>query len=143
MKKFDFNKNWNTEEGLNMLKNRCITKEMDKVVACLTYPTFQLVLEAVLKDGAGADEFKEGENGHIWLEYFTCIKGNTPEDRKELAEDDGLMWESYDYVATENDDTTHVDFSSDNWMETLEAEMAGISERYAKANNLSLENPNF
>lgn len=133
-REFYIDKKWNTEEGVAMLKNMAITSEMERSVACLTYPNFQLILEAWLSsedaDTQEVEYYEDGMDGRIELSYFTCLRGTDE-------------WRSNVYINNETDICTKVNFSSKNWREELERAMIDIAERYAEANHYHLDKANF
>lgn len=133
-KEFYIDNRWNSDEGVEMLKNKVITAPMERSVACLTYPNFQLILEAWLSsdevDTQEVECYEEGMDGHIELSYFTCLKGVDE-------------WQSNTYINSEADITSKVDFSSENWREELEKTMIEVAERYTEANHYHLDKANF
>lgn len=143
---FYVEKGWKTDSGIKALIEAKVPVEndFDREVACLTYPTIQFIYEAWLRSGEEPyavtidDEF----GGRIVFSIFVVLKGNPPANRKELADDEtGLMWESYEYI---NDiKMAEINFKSENWEKSLEAEMSRIAEIYIKNKKFSFEKANF
>lgn len=133
-KEFYIDNRWNSDEGVEMLKNKVITAPMERSVACLTYPAFQLILEAWLSskdvDTQEVEYFEDGMDGNIEFSWFTCVK------------EDG-EWQSNCYINSEADVSSKVDFSSENWREELKKTMAEVAERYAETNHYHLDKANF
>ena len=138
---FTICKDWDTEKGRRILKNRELNKgdDMDRSVACLTYPSFQLILEACRGFGGDEPVYSSNEDNKILLSYFTCLKGKATDNCKILADEDGMIWESNEYA----DDMCEIDFTADGWEQRLEAEMIKVAERFVKDNPVEFDQPNF
>lgn len=144
--KFSIENCWNTEEGLKVLRERKVSvgnNLTDRDVAVLEYPTIDFEYEAWLKSGDEPWEVEENDefNGAINFSIFVCLKGIAPKHCKEYADENGLMWESHEYV---NDiEINDVDFASDDWKQKLEAELTRVAEIYVEKHNFSFDKPNF
>lgn len=144
--KFTIDKSWKTNEGLNALAERKVQtgNNLSRAIACLTYPTIQFIYEAWLNSGDEPECVEEDDefNGKINFSIFVVLKGNTPTDRPELADDEtGLMWESHEFI---NDIVIKdIDFTSEKWESELETEMIRVAELYIKNKNFSFNKANF
>ena len=145
MAEFYVSKCWETKKGLIALRDRkvSVNNNLDRSIACLTYPTIQFIFEAWLKSGDEPCAVEENDEfgGDINFSIFVVLKGNTPADRPNLADDeDGLMWESHEFI---DEDVNDIDFSLDDWKQILKKRMIDISERYVKENNFTFDKSNF